>query len=150
MLLKIKLCSKNLIKGIDTWIVPLVRSSGPFLKWTREELEQIDQRTKKNKKLMTIHKAIYTREDIDRLYVSRKKGGRGLTSIEDSVDAPIKRLEDYMEKRRDCLITATRNDTNHTMTNNENNKKAKKWEEKQIYGRFKRLISNLSYEKTWK
>ena len=24
-----------------------------------------------------------------------------------------------------------------------------KWEEKQIYGRFKRLINNISHEKTW-
>ena len=24
-----------------------------------------------------------------------------------------------------------------------------KWEEKQIYGRFKRLISNVSHEKAW-
>ena len=24
-----------------------------------------------------------------------------------------------------------------------------KWEEKQLYGRFKRLINNISHEKTW-
>ena len=29
---------QNLIKGINTGGVPLVRYSGPFLKWTREEL----------------------------------------------------------------------------------------------------------------
>ena len=49
-LLETKLCSRNLIKVIDTWAVPLVRFSGPFLKWTREELKQIDERTKKKKK----------------------------------------------------------------------------------------------------
>ncbi len=38
------------------------------------------------------------RDDVDRLYVSRKEGGRGLASIEDSVDASIQRLEDYIEK----------------------------------------------------
>ena len=41
----------------------------------------MDQRIKK---LMTMHKALYPR-DIDRLYVSRKGGGRELTSIEDWV-----------------------------------------------------------------
>ena len=46
-LLKTKLSSRNLIKGINTWAVPLVRYSGPFLKWTRDELKQIDQRTRK-------------------------------------------------------------------------------------------------------
>ena len=62
---------------------PLVRYSGPLLKCTREELKQMDQRTRK---LMTIHKALHSRDDTNRLYVSREEGGRGLTSIQDSVD----------------------------------------------------------------
>ena len=90
-ILETKLSSRNLIKGINTWAVPLVRYSGPFLKWTRDELKQMDQRTRK---LMTMHKALHPRDDVDRLYVSRKEGGRGLASIEDSVDASIRRLED--------------------------------------------------------
>ena len=65
---------------------------------------------------MTMHKALHPRDDIDRLYVSRKEGGRGLASIEDSVDALIQRLEDYIEKHERGLITATRNDTDNTMT----------------------------------
>ena len=47
---------------------------------------------------MTMHKALHPRDDIDRLYVSRKEGGRGLASIKDSVDASIQRLEDYIGK----------------------------------------------------
>ena len=49
---------------------------------------------------MTMHKALHPRDNGDRLYVSRKEGGRGLVSIEDSVDASIQRLEDYMTKAR--------------------------------------------------
>ena len=37
-LLETKRHCKNLIKGINTWPVLLVRYSGSFLKWTREEL----------------------------------------------------------------------------------------------------------------
>ena len=37
-LLETKLSSQNLIKGINTWSVPLVRYSGPIFKWTRGEL----------------------------------------------------------------------------------------------------------------
>ena len=51
-----KLSSINLIKGINTWAVLLVRYSGPFLKWTRDELKQMDQRTRK---LMTMHKTLH-------------------------------------------------------------------------------------------
>ena len=36
-----------------------------------------------------MHKALNSRDDVDRLYVPRKEGGRRLVSIEDSVDASI-------------------------------------------------------------
>ena len=113
-LLETKLSSRNLIKRINTWALPLVRYSGPFLKWTRDELKQMDQRTRK---LMTMHKALHPRGVVDRLYVWRKAGVRELASIEDSVDASIQRLEDYIQKHDGGLITAIRNDTDNTMDN---------------------------------
>ena len=69
-LLETKLYCRNVVKGINTWTVLLVRYPGPFLKWTREELKQRNQRTRK---LMAMHKALYPRDDVDRLYVSREK-----------------------------------------------------------------------------
>ena len=74
----------------------------------------MDQTTRK---LMTTHKALHPRDDVDWQYVSRKEGGRELTSIEDSVHPSIKRLEDYIEKRGGRLITATRNNTDEAKTN---------------------------------
>ena len=145
-LLETKHNCRNLIKGINTWAVPLVRHSGPFLKWTRDELKQMDQRTRK---LMTMHKALHPRDDVDRLYASRKEGGRGLASIEDSVVASIQRLKDIYKKHEGGLITATRNDTNNTMDNRRKITRKHKWEGKQLYGRFKRLINNISHDKTW-
>ena len=118
-LLETKLNSRNLIKGINTRTVPLVRYFGPFLKWTRDEHKQMDQRTRK---LMTMHKALHPRDDVDRLYVSRKVGGRGLASIEDSVDASIQRLKDYIQKHKGGLITARRNQIwEHDKQHNDNN-----------------------------
>ena len=70
---------------------------GTFLKLTSEELKQMDQRTRK---LMTMNKALHPRDDVDRPYVSRKEGRRGLASIKESVDASIQRPEDYIKTRR--------------------------------------------------
>ena len=98
--------SRNLIEGINTWAVLLVRYTGPFLKWTTEELKQMDQWTRK---LMTMCKALHPRDYVDRLYVSRKDGG--------SVDASIQRLERNKEKRGDWMITSTRNNTDDKGTN---------------------------------
>ena len=96
-----------------------------------------------------MHKALHPRDDVDRLYVSIKEGGRGLTSIEDTVDASIQRLEDYIEKHKRGLITAIRNDTENTIDDRMTTTNKQKWEEKQLYGRFKRLVNNISHQKTW-
>ena len=145
-LLETKLYSRNLIKGINTRAVPLVRYSGHFLKWTKEELEQMDQRTRK---LMTMHKALCPRDDVDRLYVSKKEGRRGLTSTEDSIYISIQRLEDYIEKPGGKLITATRNKTDNSKTNRTVITRKPKLSEKQLDGCFKRLKSDISHEKMW-
>ena len=102
----------------------------------------MDQRTRK---LMTMHKSLHPRDDVDRHYVSRKEGGRSLASIEDTVDASIQRLKDYIVKHERGLITTIRNTIDERMITTRN----QEWEGKQLYGRFKRLINNISHQKTW-
>ena len=92
-----------------------------------------------------MHKALDHRDDVDRLYVSRKEERRGLDSIEDNFDTSKHRLEDYIEKRGGRLITATRNNTDDTMTRRPEITRKQKWGEKQLYGRFKRLTSDISH-----
>ena len=49
---------------------------------------------------MTMHKALHPRDDVDRLYVSRKEGGKVLACIDDSVVASIQRLEYNIKTQR--------------------------------------------------
>ena len=128
-LLETKLCCWNLSKGINTWAVPHVRYSAPFLKWTREEHKQMVPRTKKKWSWIRHYIPGMTLTD----YVSRKEGGRGLAITEDSVDASIQRLEDHIEKQEEGLITAPRNDTDNTKTNRTITMK-QKWEENNSMG----------------
>ena len=37
----------NVIKGINTWAIPVLRYSAAFLNWTKAELQEMDQRTRK-------------------------------------------------------------------------------------------------------
>ena len=141
-LLETKLSSRNLIKGINTWAVAIVRYSGPFPKWTRDELRQMDQRTIK---LMTMHKALHPRDDVDRIYVPRKEGGRELSSIEYNVDASILRLEDYIEKHERGLITAIRNNTDNTIDNRIQQLGNKNGKENNCMD----FLNNISHETTW-
>ena len=77
---------------------------------------------------MTMHKVLLPIDDVDRLYVSRKEGGSGLANIKDSVDASIQRLEEYIQKHDEGLITAIRNDTDDTMDNRMTITRKQKWE----------------------
>ena len=88
-----------------------------------------------------MYNALHPWDDVDRLYVSRKEGGRGLATIEDSVD------EDYIQKHDVGLITAIWNDTNNTMDKRMTIARKQKWEGKQIYERFKGLIYNILHDK---
>ena len=52
-------------------------------------------------------------------------------------------------KTRRGLITTTRNDTDITIDERMTTTRKQKWEGKQIYNRFKRLINTISYQKIW-
>ena len=145
-LLETKIYRRNRITGINNWAVPLVRYSVPFLKWTGEELKQMEQRTRK---LRTMHKALHPRDDTDNFYVSRKEEQRGLAKIQDSVNASIKRLKDDIHTREGEMITAIKNNRDNTIINRTKITRKQKWGEKQLYGHFKRQTNEISDEKTW-
>ena len=96
-----------------------------------------------------MHKALNPKVDVDRLYVSRKEWGRGIANIEGGVDASIRRLSDNIEKHEEGRITTIRNDTDKTIDKRMTITRKQKWVGKQLYGRFKRLINNISHDKTW-
>ena len=81
-ILKSKLKSGNLVTEINTWAMSLVRYGAGVIEWYQQELENIDRRTRK---MMHLYDAIHPRADVDRLYVRRDEGGRGLMSILDAV-----------------------------------------------------------------
>ena len=77
-----------------------------------------------------MHKALLSRDDVGRLYVSRRERGRGFASIKDGIDASIQRLEDYIEKRGGRQIAVTRNNAHDTRTNRTAITRKQKSEEK--------------------
>ena len=96
---------ENVITGINAWAISLLKYSAAFLYWTGVELEQMVRRTRK---LMTMHWALNPKSDIARIYLSRKEGGRGLISVEDTVKFAILELERYVLTCKEGLLIATR------------------------------------------
>ena len=77
-ILKSKLNGGNLVQGVNTWAVSLLRYSAVFVSWRESELQAIDRKTTK---LFTIYGALHPKSDVDKLYILRKEGGRCLISI---------------------------------------------------------------------
>ncbi len=82
LILKSKLNGKNKITAINTWAVAIFRYGAGIIDWKESELKSIDRTTRKNLKM---YGAMHPKSDVDRLYVKRKEGGRGLISVEQCV-----------------------------------------------------------------
>ena len=79
LILKSKLNGRNKIMALNTWAVSILRYGAGILKWNKNELQEMDRKTRK---FMTMNKELHPRSDVARLYVSRKNGGRGLIGCE--------------------------------------------------------------------
>ena len=84
---------------------------------------------------MTMYGGLHRKSDVDRLYLKRKEGGRGLISVE--------RLRFYVANSEENLMrgvsTAETNNTRETITSVEFKKQRQKelkekWSEKRMHG----------------
>ena len=55
------------------------RYGGGILQWKETELKDVDR---KSNKTMKMYGVLHPKSDVDRLYIKRKKGGRGLMRVE--------------------------------------------------------------------
>ena len=89
--LKSKLNRGNLVHGVNTWAVFLLRYSAAFVSWKTSKLQD-----RKTRKLFTIYGAWHPKSDVDRLYIPTKEGGKVFISIEDCAEFAITGLEVYV------------------------------------------------------
>ena len=57
---------------------------------------------------MTMHRILNPKSDVDRIYLSRKEGRRGLISVEDKLKMAILGLERYVLTSEEKLLIAAR------------------------------------------
>ena len=67
-----------------------------IIKW---RIEEIKQRDRKTRKMLTIYKVHDQIADIDRLYVKRKEGGRELVQVEAAYKAEIINIAKYLNTK---------------------------------------------------
>ena len=68
-----KLNGGNLVLGVNSWAVAVVMYGAAIMDWTKDELGNMDRKTRK---IMSRNKALHTRSNVARLYLTRKEGRR--------------------------------------------------------------------------
>ena len=144
-ILKSKLNGENLVRGVNTWAVSLLRYSAAFVSWRKSELQAIDRKTRK---LFTIYGALHPKSDVDRLYVPRKEGGRCLITIEDCFELVIIGLEVYVHASEERYIQAARRDKIDVLEAASVLKRSKKekredWEQKVLNSQYLRHTKEI-------
>ena len=75
-----ELYSNNKVIAHNTFAIPVLTPTFGIIKWTKEELEQMDVKTRI---ILSCNSSFHVNSGIDRLYTKSDKGGRGLNSIVD-------------------------------------------------------------------
>ena len=144
--LKSKLNGGNLVRGVNTWAVSLLRYSAAFVSWRKSELQGIDR---KIRKLFAIYGALHPKSDVDRLYIPRQEGGRGLISIEDCNELAIRGLKVYVHGSEERLIQAARGDKIDgleaaiVLKRSKKEKRLEDWEDKVLHGQYLRQTKEV-------
>ena len=146
-----KLNGHSLIKAINTWAVGVIPYLAPFLEWNKDELEALDRRTRK---LMTMQKALHPKSNVDRLYLPKKEGGRGHSSIEDATRTAMLELQKCIQESEEKLISAARKLEQVSESAKElKSRRAKKcrrnWIDKVMHGQFLRQTEAVAAKDTW-
>ena len=102
-ILKSKLNSGNVETTINSRALAVIRYSAGLIKWTKDELRTIDRKTRK---AMTMHRVLHPQGDVDRLYIPRKNGGRGMNSVEDCVEMETGSIMKYVDNCNERLQKA--------------------------------------------
>ena len=77
------------------------RYGAGILQWKESEMKDVDS---KSRKTMTKYGALHPKSDVDRLYIKRKEGGRGLMSVELCVREEENSLGFYVANSGESLI----------------------------------------------
>ena len=99
--LNTELNAKNIMLAIGEYVVPVISYTFGIIHWTEEDIKGIDIQVRK---LLNMYRMFQIKSDVDRLYIPRVMGGRGLMSLWDSFKCTVIRLAHYLTNETDTQI----------------------------------------------
>ena len=101
LILRSILHGRNKVTAMSTWAVTIFRYGAGILSCREHELNSIDRNTWK---MISLHSAFHLKSGVDRLYLTRREGGRGLISIQHCVRDEENSLRLYVKNSAKNLI----------------------------------------------
>ena len=139
----------------NTWAVSFMRYGAGTIKWNKEELQEIDRNSRK---IMAMNKELHARSDVSRIYVPRKKGGRGVISCESCVRREENNLSWYVRNSEEALLRKV-GDSNVVNISeavdpkeykvNEVKETENEWKQKRMHGQYVREKEGIDWDRTW-
>ena len=96
-----KLYAGSMVKAVNVWAVSVVRYTAGVLNWNDRELKAMDVKTRK---ILTMNGAFHMQSSVDRLYMKRKVGGRGLISVKQCVKSEEAGLYEYVKASEEWML----------------------------------------------
>ena len=90
-----------MFEAINGLAVPVITYSFNNINWKMSETRRLDTKTQQ---LLTIHRMHHPRADMNRMYLPRRIGGRGLSKLETAYKSTIIGLETYLRNTDDALL----------------------------------------------
>ena len=152
--LKSKLNGGNSTRAINSWAVPVIRYTAGIVDWTQAELEDLDRKTRK---LITANRALHPQSDVDRLYMPRQTGGRGLLQVKQTVEEEKRALSDYIKNSTENYlkeVTKEENlevqETKKEYHKQEINTRKERWQGTALHGQYlKDIEGKVDCDNTW-
>ena len=100
-ILHTELNAKNKLEAINTLAIPVVTCSFNVINWNLEEIRRLDR---KIRKLRTLNRKHHSKPDVNRMYVPRKEGGRGIINLEMCFKTTTIGLNTYLLSSDDRML----------------------------------------------
>ena len=100
-LLGSELNARNLFQAINESILPLITYSFGVVNWNENDLKGFDTQIRK---MLNMYRVFELKSDVDRLYLPREKGGRGLISVWDSFQASTSRIAHALTHTNNTIL----------------------------------------------
>ena len=154
-LLNTKLTSKNLTTAINTWAIPILTYTFGILKYSDTDLHDMDRLTRR---LLTKFRYHHPRSSVERLYLPRNEGGRGLVNIFRLCKKQEETMYNYFAQKENPLLQLiVKSDKNFTALNLQKNRNYTQqstdhahttWQSKILHGKYPKSLDDTTVNKS--